>query len=504
MKKIILSLLVLATFALAMPMLFAAEGEEGTVVVHFKTWDSNYENMHAWTWGTAEWGNNVFKPRDAELDEFGALFTFEGVKEVAPTSDATFGFIAVLGNDWDYVNENGTKKTNDVLIPQNLVKGGQTVHIYIFQGADKDKGQAYFVADPAKHNLLFVYFDPSGSYEENIGIHHWNGWDLPTAEWGTPVEVFEDGARTVTNATVKVAMITATPDGENGVKDAGFLIYAGGDPNKKTGDVKLRDAYGASTAPAGSVAFAYVYSKGNAYTANDNVLYGEEGFEEFMAEAFTFRLQPFKQENGVLSGTFAKNPVTVFVKTSAQVNNLYAAADPADKVDAMEEMISWFELVEKTGENTFGTPIPIERLDFAPNATTVSDFVINLNDANKLDNTKQYVLRFDDGTSQAEIQLNLDTQAPQIVFVSPLGIVGKPAEERIILVQWGVPFNLTNFPQFQASDDRDGILTPYVYVPAGENSILDTREEGDYTIALRVSDAWGNTTTETFIFRVQK
>src|SRR5690606_29909205 len=111
--------------------------------------------------------------------------------------------------------------------------------------------------------------------------------------------------------------------------------------------------------------------------------------------------------------------------TSAQVNNLYAAADPADKADAMEEMISWFELVEKTGENTFGTPIPIERLDFAPNATTVSDFVINLNDANKLDNTKQYVLRFDDGTSQAEIQLNLDTQAPQIVFVSPLGIVGK-------------------------------------------------------------------------------
>ena len=43
---------------------------------------------------------------------------------------------------------------------------------------------------------------------------------LPTAEWGTPVDI-EDGARTVTNATVKVAMITATPDDENGVKDAG-------------------------------------------------------------------------------------------------------------------------------------------------------------------------------------------------------------------------------------------------------------------------------------------
>ena len=52
--------------------------------------------------------------------------------------------------------------------------------------------------------------------------------------------------------------------------------------------------------------------KGNAYTANDNVLYGEEGFEVFMVEAFTFRLQPLKKN--VLSGTFAKNPVTVFVR----------------------------------------------------------------------------------------------------------------------------------------------------------------------------------------------
>src|SRR5690606_4796277 len=134
----------------------------------------------------------------------------------------------------------------------------------------------------------------------------------------------------------------------------------------------------------------------------------------------------------------------IFVKASAQLQNLYAAAEPANKATAMAEMVSWFELVEKTGENTFGSPIPIQRLDFAPAAATVADFVINLAEANKLDNTKHYVLRFDNGEVNAEIDLNLDTSAPEIVFVSPSNIVGKPAEERIILVQWGVPFNLTN------------------------------------------------------------
>ncbi len=507
MKKIILSLLFTAAFIFTIPMLFADPGQAGTVVVHYKAWDSNYDNLHAWVWGSNEWGNNIWKPRDAQLDDFGAVFTFSNVIEVEQTDESTFGFIAALGEpegttiDWDYVNGNGSKKTNDVNIPKNIIKAGQTIHVYVFEGADKNNGQSAFVADPTKHNMLLTYFDPSGSYEANLGIHHWSGWDLDGAEWGTPLQVFENGGKTVTGVNVKVAMLTATPEDSDGVKDAGFLIYAGGDNNKKTGDVKLRDSFGSNTAPAGQTAFAWVYSKGDGYTTNDNVLYGDD-FSIFIEEAFTFRLIPFKNDAVGPSGTYAKNPVTVFVKTSTQIENIYATALPVDKADAMETMVAYFELVEKTGENTFGEPISIMRLDFAPGNSSVSDFVINLDEEDALDNTKQYVLRFDDGTNEAEVELALDTTFPTITFMSPVGIVGKPANERIINVQWGVPYNIALFPQFVASDDRDGTLTPFVFVPEGSNSTVNTSVAGDYVITLQVSDSWGNTTTETFILRV--
>ncbi|NWH10145.1 immunoglobulin-like domain-containing protein [Acholeplasma laidlawii] len=74
----------------------------------------------------------------------------------------------------------------------------------------------------------------------------------------------------------------------------------------------------------------------------------------------------------------------------------------------------------------------------------------------------------------------------------------------MIEVEWGKPFNLADFPLYDAVDDRDGDLTRAVFVPKGENSKLDTRTVGDYVIMLQVSDAWGNVTQETFTFRVVK
>lgn len=105
---------------------------------------------------------------------------------------------------------------------------------------------------------------------------------------------------------------------------------------------------------------------------------------------------------------------------------------------------------------------------------------------------------------KASIMLAMDTEAPEIQFISPTNIVGKDASERIIEVAWGVPFNQNSFPRFRATDDRDGDLTSFVFVPKGDFSVLNTAEEGDYTIMLQVSDKWGNVTQETFIFRVVK
>lgn len=105
---------------------------------------------------------------------------------------------------------------------------------------------------------------------------------------------------------------------------------------------------------------------------------------------------------------------------------------------------------------------------------------------------------------KASILVDMDTAKPVITFISPSGIVGQPANQRVITVTWGQPFNQNLFPRFRAVDERDGDLTPFVYVPKGQYSVLDTRTEGDYTIMLRVVDRWGNVTEETFIFRVVK
>jgi hypothetical protein len=105
---------------------------------------------------------------------------------------------------------------------------------------------------------------------------------------------------------------------------------------------------------------------------------------------------------------------------------------------------------------------------------------------------------------KASIVLDMDSEAPEFVFVSPASIVDTPEAQRIIEVPWGTPFNQNLFPRFRAIDNRDGDLTIFVYVPKGENSVLDTRTEGDYTIVLRVVDKWGNATEEAFTFRVVK
>lgn len=104
----------------------------------------------------------------------------------------------------------------------------------------------------------------------------------------------------------------------------------------------------------------------------------------------------------------------------------------------------------------------------------------------------------------SNLVLDLDREAPEIVFISPSGIVGKEEAERIIIVPWGKKFNMNLFPRYEALDDRDGDITRAVFVPKGEFSILDTSEVGDYVIMLEVEDAWGNVTQEKFTFRVQK
>lgn len=615
MKKVLLAFfLVLSVTALFGVNTFAAG--TGNVVVHFQAWDADYDYADL---GSHAWGDTNFAPKLRDgVDDFGAYWNYDDI-----AIDTELGFISVMYADG---SPNWEKKlTQNVYIPSDAIIEDETVHVYIFEGAETLKDgdvitdPQLFIASNEHYNMLLTYFDPSGSYDETLGVHAWNGWvDVP-AEWGNPAQVFSTAGKTTDGREVKAAMLSST------ASDAGLLIYAGDDATKKTGDVNLASAL-TETPALGDTGMAYVLSKGNAYTAGDNVYYND--FASFAEEAFSFGLKAYDPETQ--EGTYAVDPTTIIAKTSLQITNPYPSA--TDKDAAMDTVISWFEVREITGEDTYGEPLSIERVDFALNNDTLDSFVIIL--ADELDGTLDYELFFNlnlpeetlevakdvdvtlnltapantptdavlsvagafngwtpgsvDYTAtqvgdtleytitftvsvtepfttyeykwtrgswddaeyiaanrplvvpnnvdeitfddvvlswqdidapddqyaapvreagmnlKASMVLDLDSEAPELVFVSPAGIVDTAEAQRIIEVPWGTPFNQNLFPRYRAVDNRDGDLTLFVYVPKGENSVLDTRTEGDYTIVLRVVDKWGNATEEAFTFRVVK
>lgn len=637
MKKVLLALILLASaFGFLGTRSFAAG--TGNMVVHFQKWDGDYSSV-----GLNSWGNDAmpgFKsPADIvwDTDEFGVYFEVNGLPAGAEgTVGVQFVLFDNLGTEaepnWQ-PNWNTGKLANHE-IPLVEIVEDKTIHVYFFQGSQsREVAEAdmatFFIADPDAYNMLLVYYDPTGSYEETLGVHAWNGWTSFTEPaWASPAQVFEKGGRAEDGSWVMIAMLSASSP------NAGLLVYAGDDANKKTGDVNLSAAL-PETPVLGDTGVAYVLSKGDAYTANDNVWYNDN--TDFVTEAFSFRLVDFNNEEK--EGTYAVDPTTIIVKTSKLVTNPYESAETTQEQEAaVAQVTSWFEVREITGVDTYGEPLDIERVDFAKSNATINAFVIILGE--ELDNTKEYEVFFEtnfpealevavdvevtinltapantpDGATlsvagdlqapnqwspgdvnytatqigdtdeyvvtftvsvtqpyttfnykwtrgswdndefvvdsnrqivvpnnvteiefddvviawkditppaekyaapdrvapevpqnlAASIVLAMDTEAPVLSFISPNGIIDKPEAERIITVEWGKPFDPNLFPRFRVQDDRDGEITPFVYVPKGEFSVLDTRTEGDYVIMLRVVDRWGNITEEKFTFRVVK
>ncbi len=632
MKKVLLALLLVATSFLAFGQgLFAADEETGNLVVHFVKWDGDYSEVGLNSWGHGSMPG-MKNPDEIEwsTDDFGIYFTVTGLP-VGGSGTVGVQFVGFdnSGTESEPVwspNWNNKKYANHE-IPFTDIIAGKTVHVYFFEGghsrelSSEERRAEYLISNPDEFNLLVMYYDTTGNYEENLGIHFWN-WKQAGPEWNAPAKLFKTVGFSESGYKVKALMMSGTDN----LAGAGLLIYYGeGDGSKKTGDVKLSET---KAEAIGDVGYAFVVGRGDGYAGTENIYYDDiAGFAE---EAFTFKLLSFNAEDK--SGTYAVDKNTIIVKTSANVTNPYPAA--TDKEAAIAQVKSWFSVREITGEGTWGTPLEIERVDFARNNATLNAFVIVLED--DLDNTKDYELFFETNFPEAleeevevevtinvtvpantpaeaviraagsfqgwnpenaefsatkvgstlvysltftvdvkdpytvfeykwtrgswateefvasnralvipnnvesivfedvveawadidapaekyaapsrpvptvpknvsaSIELALDRSAPQIIFIAPTSIVGKVPSERIIIVPWGQPFNVNQFPRFRAEDDRDGDITAFIYVPKGANSVLDTRTEGDYTIMLRVVDTWGNVTSETFIFRVTK
>jgi len=445
-----------------------AMGEEpeeiffGKVIVHYKKWDGDYSSAGLWTWNTGAGGSNA-PITSSVTDDFGAVYEIT----VASNAADTIGFIALsqeIGNDnrWNHKDSGGG---SDMSIDVTSIKDGSVseLHVYFFTG-----GYELIYINPDKINVITLYYDPTGGYEENLGIHNWGGWDQGDATaWGTPNELFFNAATSPSGVKIKGLHLTNDP----GVADwVGFLIYAGDDATKKHaghGDIK-----GFDDMAVGDIRINYVV--GGSVMTNAVT---------FIDTAFAFRFEPYIVLDGMARGTFAAKPNSVLVKFS------FAITLPNQEEDAaVAEFASFFSLKQGT------TVVPFT-LDYNTSAVSASEFVVVLSGGAVLDNTKTYIISFDNGDElQAEIQVAMDTVAPVLVFLDD-------EDEIIIELEFGAEWDQTLFPDYRATDDRDGVITSKVYVPTGQGYV-NTSVAGDYEITLAVEDEWGNQSTITFTISV--
>lgn len=455
------------------------------VKVHYHVWNDDYSDIGLGTWGTGAGGTNA-PVWVAEKDDFGAIFNIC----VNPLSaDDSIGFLPFRdpkwaqgpGASWDWTGDKLTRDNQDTLIPVTDVKtskAGKEVYIFEGSGGDADKTRGVYTVNPTKKNVLVVYYDPSGAYEEKLGMHLWSDWDpIPGVEfggWGTPTKVFSDGSVSPTNVTLKGAMLTIPAD-----KNAGGLIYAGDDSSKKLPFDLNAPFENFANIPAGKVGIALV-AAGKLYAVMPSEVTSSAGYDsakvsgglaEFAEEAFKFELKPYSVDTGM--GTHAINPTTVVAETNV------AVATPADQTAAK----ALFTLVDADG-----TAVEIDSIDFNDASTSNKVFILNLKTA--LDASKVYTLSYLGAPAQDEIEVNQDLEAPVIT-------VSKP---RITIFQ-GTAWDPALLPSFTAEDNRDGDITDKIFIPAGKGT-FNTGVLGEYTITLRVADLWGNVTDTVFVISV--
>lgn len=419
-------------------------GAKGRVVLHYQNWNGDYTGTGAWVWSTGASDGAI---AHCGVDSFGAVI------DLPISSDNNeIGLIAMNanttpGSSWCWSDSD--KASGDIKVDVSAIQNGtvEEIHVYAFQANASNSN--YFIADPAKVNVLVVYYDQAGNYEENLGFHSW-GIDQVASAWGTPLTLFKDAFVSPRGVTGKVAHLTADP-GTSG----GFLVYAGDDATKKTPENASNSITDLSSAAAGSVLVEYV--DGTLKTP----YYGATAKADFAQGAFSGEIEW----------------VDVEVEYEEEVD-VYGYIDFASHFTVLQ------------GE----TEVEIKTVYFNQTAESANEFVIEL--AQELDNTKEYVIKYSNGLEgdqllEAECNLALDTQAPVITLL----------DEGVIEIAQGSKWDQTLFPLYRVTDDRDATLQNKVYVKPGHGT-LNTNVAGDYEITLVVEDTWGNVAETTFVFRV--
>ncbi len=454
----------------------SADSEYGTLKVTFIRNNISDENVYFYIWKTGT-------PTSDHVVSKNGIFHTSEVKIYAGSED-NIGFIPTIekidadGNpsaDWDNkLSYDG----NDLSFNVSDIKGSGVKHAYVYENA-KDNEVVYSSTNTANYMMFVTYY--SASYESNLGVHSWGMTPEHTSsDWGTPLEVFSTIGRAPDNSEIKGALLESPDNSGNGV-----IVYAGSDSTKKHSEnIEFEE-----DVIAGTPQFVGV---------TNGAVYNEESSEQYTEDAFKLKFIDFGvASNGAYVGTYAVNSNTMLVSLSSAIEVPTVKTEATDNTDEVlytkEERVALLKnqfTIYVT--NSVTSVITISSIDFDVNSETAKDFVFTLN--SEFDQSKSYTITFDNGIKQASLEIDIDNEAPVITLLRG---------QDVIDVEWGKPFDMKNFPQYEATDSRDGDVTAKVYVPSGEG-LLDTSIEGEYKVVLRVSDAWGNTTDKVITFRVVK
>lgn len=393
---------------------------------------------------------------------------------VASDSSDTISVTPALDNNGEADTNNklsygGSELTFDV----DDIKGSGEKHIIFYENA---KNKEYVTSSTNTNNYLMFVMYYATSYEENLGVHSW-GWESKynSSPWGDPLLVFKTVGRTPDGNEIKGALL------ESSTADAGCIVYAGSDDNKKHADY-------------GNLVFnkdVNVFEPQLTAVSNKSVFINDEEFSSLVNE-FKLRFIPFgTAKNGSYEGTYATTNKNVLVSLSSAI--------VIDKEDEDGEILTSAQRLEliKNRFTIYETDeienvIEFNDVDYNIAADSALDFVFTLEDTLDLDTS--YTIKYTYDGVECEIEINMDREAPVIDLLR---------SNDVIEIKWGQPFDMAKFPQYEATDDRDGDITSKVFVPVGMG-IVNTSIEGEYKVTLRVIDSWGNITDKVITFIVKK
>ena len=452
---------------------------EKKVIIHYYKFAGDYDGVGVWTWGNGNGGSENGLPSLGKDDKGWA--TIELTVDKASMGDEgafipfAFGFEGVsIGSFPTFGNAaKDSLNGNNITYDRTVFKASsdKVLDVYFVQGQDK----AHFTRDAAMLNanlavedsenagqvdpnfvvLTIIYYDATQEYEG------WNIWTFNNGTNGSLEGVdFQYTVKYLNNGITgnhKVAFIKINKDAKDALhKDSGltgvtgFILRTDSWVKKFPIDIFFPNTDVINN--GGGVAY-YIAGEGTLRT-------GE--LEDYLEDAYAFNANSVEAVSQTqIQLEMNKEIVTVKVDEAGVKTVVF------DK--------TWITLTDKDGN-----AVVIEDVLYNSVVESTKSFSIVLAESSKLNPAKApYTVSFAYESQTADKVVAYDTVAPTFTL-----LVDK-AQRVEVGSTWALGL-------YTATDDVDGILTPFV----SATGIVDTSKLGNYTVTLSVKDSLGNVGTE--------